>query len=85
MIRIDGGPRITRLDFVTALTIVGGTAGDLAKAIGVPRTYLSEFRHGERNLRPEVHARIRKFFEARGVKFQETAALKCPHCGEPLE
>lgn len=67
---------LSRSDFDTAIVRLRLSVSEIAKATGVPRTYLSEFRNGDRQLRPEHLAKLRDFFESKGIEFQEDHAPK---------
>ncbi|MBI3524655.1 MAG: helix-turn-helix transcriptional regulator [Betaproteobacteria bacterium] len=63
---------LTREDFEDAVAAVNMTLADIAKATGINRQYLSEFKCGDRNLRPDACQTLRDFFEAKGVEFVDT-------------
>lgn len=60
---------LARDDFGDAVAAVNMTLADIAKATGINRQYLSEFKCGDRNLRPDACQILRDFFEAKGVEF----------------
>lgn len=60
---------LSRADFDQALVLKRLNVSEVAKETGIPRTYLSEFRNGDRKLRPEHQAKLRDYFEAKGVEF----------------
>ncbi|KAF0102945.1 MAG: hypothetical protein FD187_1768 [bacterium] len=62
---------LTAADFAAALQALQTTAADVAREIGVSRQYLSEFRAGSRNLQPDLLQRLREYFEAKGLAFDE--------------
>jgi len=45
---------LSRADFDEAVVKLRANVSEIAKETGIPRTYLSEFRHGDRKLRPEL-------------------------------
>src|SRR5262245_22133867 len=63
---------LSRADFDEAVVRLRLNISEISKATGIPRTYLSEFRNGDRRLRPEHLGKLRDFFEERGVKFDST-------------
>jgi transcriptional regulator with XRE-family HTH domain len=65
---------LTREDFEDAVSAINITLADLAKQTGINRQYLSEFKCGDRNLRPEHLKKLRDFFESQGVEFFEIEA-----------
>ncbi len=65
---------LSRADFDQAVVHLRINVSEVAKATGIPRTYLSEFRNGDRKLRPEHQARLRDFFEGKGVEFEADPA-----------
>lgn len=60
---------ITAADFGDAVAAVNMSVADVAKAVGVSRPLLSEFRAGVRIIKPELAKKVREFFEAQGVEF----------------
>lgn len=64
---------ISRADFDEAVVRLRLNIAEVAKETGIPRAYLSEFRNGDRRLRPEQAMKLRDFFEGRGVEFEDTA------------
>ncbi len=60
---------LSRADFDEAVVRLRLNVSGIAKATSIPRTYLSEFRNGDRKLRPENLAKLRDYFEAQGVEF----------------
>lgn len=65
---------LSRADFDQAVVHLRINVSEVAKATNIPRTYLSEFRNGDRKLRPEHQAKLRDFFEGKGVEFESDAA-----------
>jgi len=65
---------LSRADFDEAVVRLRLNVSDVAKATGIPRTYLSEFRHGDRKLRPEHLGKLKDFFEEKGIEFDGSAA-----------
>jgi len=65
---------LSRADFDQAVVRLRLNVSDIAKATGIPRTYLSEFRNGDRVLRPEHQAKLRDYFEGKGVEFDDASA-----------
>lgn len=65
---------LSRADFDEAVVRLRINVSDIAKATAIPRTYLSEFRNGDRTLRPEHQAKLRDFFEEKGVQFEADTA-----------
>ena len=64
---------LTRADFDQAVVALRLNASDVAKETGIPRTYLSEFRNGDRKLRPEHQAKLKDYFESKGIQFEAPA------------
>lgn len=62
---------LSRQDFSEAVVRLRLNVSEIAKELGIPRTYLSEFRNGDRQLRPEHLAKLRDYFEAKGIEFTE--------------
>jgi len=62
---------LSRADFDQAVVSLRLNVSEIAKVVGIPRTYLSEFRNGDRKLRPEHQAKLRDFFEEKGVEFED--------------
>lgn len=60
---------LSRADFDAAVVMLRLNVSDVAKETNIPRTYLSEFRNGDRKLRPEHQAKLKDFFEGKGVEF----------------
>lgn len=69
---------LPRADFDEAVVTLRLNVSEIAKETGIPRTYLSEFRNGDRKLRPEHQAKLRDYFEARGVVFDEAREPEPP-------
>lgn len=64
---------LSRADFDQAVVTLRLNVSDVAKETGVPRTYLSEFRNGDRKLRPEHQAKLKDYFEGKGIEFENAA------------
>lgn len=62
---------LRREDFSDALVSLRTTLAEVSKATQIPRSYLSEFRAGDRRLRPEQLAKLRDHFESQGVEFED--------------
>lgn len=62
---------LSRADFDQAVVRLRANVSEIAKASGIPRVYLSEFRNGDRMLRPEHLAKLRDFFESKGIEFDD--------------
>lgn len=60
---------LSRADFDEAVVHLRLNMSEVAKETGIPRTYLSEFRNGDRKLRPEILAKLRDYFEGKGLEF----------------
>ena len=73
---------LTREDYNQAQVTLGLTYADLAKEVGLPRQYLSEFRAGTRNLVPEHQRKLRNYFEDNGIVFEDS---DLPKQGESLD
>lgn len=69
---------LSRSDFDQAVVHLRLNVSDVSKATGIPRTYLSEFRNGDRKLRPEHQAKLRDFFESKGVEFDDEPEAPAP-------
>ena len=65
---------LSRADFDEAVVKLRANVSEIAKEAGVPRTYLSEFRNGDRKLRPEHQAKLREYFESKGIEFEDEPA-----------
>lgn len=63
-------PILTRQEFDEALVRLRLTISEVSKDTGIPRTYLSEFRNGDRQLRPENLAKLKAYFEDKGLEFE---------------
>ncbi len=63
---------LSRADFDEAVVTLRLNVSEIAKETGIPRTYMSEFRNGDRKLRPEHQAKLRDYFEAKGVVFEDS-------------
>jgi transcriptional regulator with XRE-family HTH domain len=61
-------------DFDAAALRLRLSVSEIAKQTGISRSYLSEFRNGDRKLRPEQQAKLRDFFEAQGVEFVDESS-----------
>lgn len=60
---------LTRQDFDQAMVHLRLNISEVSRETGIPRTYLSEFRNGDRQLRPENLAKLRDYFEGKGLEF----------------
>lgn len=69
---------LSRADFDEAVVTLRLNVSEIAKETGIPRTYMSEFRNGDRKLRPEHQAKLRDYFEAKGVVFEDSEDSKEP-------
>jgi len=65
---------LSRADFDEAMVRLRLNISAVAKDTDIPRTYLSEFRNGDRRLRPENLAKLRDYFETKGIVFGEATA-----------
>lgn len=65
---------LTRQEFDEAVVRLRLSVSEVSKDTGIPRTYLSEFRNGDRKLRPENLAKLRDYFEGKGLEFEEEQA-----------
>lgn len=74
---------LSRADFDQAVVRLRLNVSELAKETGVPRTYLSEFRNGDRQLRPEHQAKLRDYFEGKGVEFESPKDDNQPPAVDP--
>ncbi len=77
---------LSRADFDEAVVRLRLNVSEIGKEVGIPRTYLSEFRNGDRTLRPEMLVKLRDYFESKGIEFEEEPAAdpeddadKSPH------
>lgn len=69
---------LSRADFDEAMVRQRLNVSEVARDTGIPRTYLSEFRNGDRKLRPEMLAKLRDYFESKGVEFASSVlGRKC--------
>lgn len=64
---------LSRSDFDEAVVKLRLNVSDIAKETSIPRTYLSEFRNGDRRLKPEHLAKLRDYFESQGIEFDDAA------------
>lgn len=62
---------LSREDFNQAVVRLRLNITEISKELGIPRTYLSEFRNGDRQLRPEMLGKLRDFFESKGIEFSD--------------
>lgn len=77
---------LSRADFDAAVVRLRLNVSEIAKEVGIPRTYLSEFRNGDRKLRPENLAKLRDYFESKGIEFDSNPdpdAPPAPPAGPP--
>jgi transcriptional regulator with XRE-family HTH domain len=65
---------LSNADFDAAVVRLRLNVSEIAKATSIPRTYLSEFRNGDRKLRPENLAKLRDYFESKGIEFEDEPA-----------
>ena len=65
---------LSRQDFDQAIIRLRLSVSEVAKETNVPRAYLTEFRNGDRQLRPEHLAKLRDYFESKGVEFEDEPA-----------
>lgn len=76
---------LSRQDFDEAVVRLRLNVTEIAKELGIPRTYLSEFRNGDRRLRPEQLAKLLDYFQSKGVEFTGTPdAANDPQPGEAV-
>lgn len=61
---------LTRAEFDEALVRLRLNVSEVAKETGIPRSYCSEFRNGDRQLRPEQLAKLKDYFESKGLVFE---------------
>lgn len=61
---------LTRAEFDEALLTLRLNVSEVAKETGIPRSYCSEFRNGDRQLRPEQLAKLKDYFEGKGLVFE---------------
>lgn len=62
---------LTRQEFDQAMVHLRLNISEVSRETSIPRTYLSEFRNGDRQLRPENLAKLRDYFEGKGLEFEE--------------
>lgn len=76
---------LTRAEFDEALVRLRLNVSEVAKETSIPRSYCSEFRNGDRQLRPEQLAKLKDYFESKGLVFEndEPAAEQQP-IAEPI-
>lgn len=65
---------LSRADFDQAVVRLRLNVSTIAKELSIPRSYLSEFRNGDRTLRPETLAKLRDYFESKGIVFEDEPA-----------
>lgn len=65
---------LTRQEFDQAMVHLRLNISEVSRETSIPRTYLSEFRNGDRQLRPENLAKLRDYFEGKGVEFEDEPA-----------
>lgn len=61
---------LARQEFDEALVRLRLNISEVFRDTGIPRTYLSEFRNGDRQLRPENLAKLKAYFEEKGLEFE---------------
>lgn len=62
---------LTRGEFDEALVRLRLNVSEVSKATTIPRSYMSEFRNGDRQLRPEHLGKLKDFFESKGIVFED--------------
>jgi hypothetical protein len=62
---------LTRQELDQAMVHLRLNISEVSRETSIPRTYLSEFRNGDRQLRPENLAKLRDYFEGKGLEFEE--------------
>ncbi len=60
---------LTRQEFDQAMVHLRLNVSEVSRETSIPRTYISEFRNGDRQLRPENLAKLRDYFEGKGLEF----------------
>lgn len=63
---------LTKEDFEEAIVILRLSVSEVSRETGIPRHIVSHFRNYGDGMKPEQLARLRDYFEAQGVEFDET-------------
>ncbi|OIQ92426.1 hypothetical protein GALL_256470 [mine drainage metagenome] len=61
---------LTRAEFDEALIRLRLNVSEVSRETGISRSYCSEFRNGDRHLRPEHLAKLKDYFESKGLVFE---------------
>jgi hypothetical protein len=64
-------PVLTKEDFEAALVTLRLSVSEVSRESGLPRRIISHFRNYGDGLKPEQAAKLRDYFEAKGVEFTE--------------
>lgn len=62
---------ISRAEFDEALVRLRISVSEVSKDTNIPRSYMSEFRNGDRQLRPEHLGKLKDYFESKGIVFED--------------
>lgn len=66
-------PVLTKQDFESALVTLRLSVSEVSRESGIPRHIVSHFRNYGDGLKPEQSAKLRDFFESKGVEFTDEA------------
>lgn len=66
---------LTRQEFDEAIVKLRLNVSEVSKEVGIPRSYMSEFRNGDRQLRPEMLGKLKDYFESKGIEFETVAEV----------
>lgn len=66
-------PVLTKQDFEAALVTLRLSVSEVSRESGIPRHIVSHFRNYGDGLKPEQAAKLRDFFESKGVEFTDEA------------
>lgn len=69
---------LTKEDFEQAIVILRLSVSEVSRESGIPRHVVSHFRNYGDGMKPEQLAKLRDYFVAQGVEFDETEAAAAP-------
>ncbi|BCM23826.1 helix-turn-helix domain-containing protein [Methyloradius palustris] len=70
---------LTRAEFDEAIVTLRLNVSEVSKETNIPRSYMSEFRNGDRQLRPEHLAKLKDYFESKGIVFEDSPPEPASH------
>lgn len=71
-------PVLTKEDFEIAVVTLRLSVSEVARETGIPRNIVSHFRNYGDGVKPEQAAKLRDFFESKGVEFAEEETPTSP-------